>query len=185
MVVKKQMNSAHINLSRTIVLVGLMGAGKTTIGKVLAKTLGVKFVDSDKEIETAAHMEIPEIFAKYGEAYFRAGEKKVIARLLNDPPHVLATGGGAFVDSDTRALIKNKALSIWLQTDLDELMARVKHKPNRPLLKTPDPKAKLKELMEIRYPIYAKSDITVSSRGTDPKKIVDDIIEKLKNYEQK
>src|ERR1044071_5999715 len=139
--------------ARAIVRVGMMGAGKSSIGRRLALRLGVPFVDADAEIEKAAGMTIPDIFAIHGEPDFRAGEARVIARLLESPPQVLATGGGAFMNADTRALIGVKGVSIWLKADFDVLMRRIRRRHDRPLLKTDDPGATLKKLMDERYPI--------------------------------
>jgi shikimate kinase len=153
------------NLSpcRSIVLVGLMGAGKTKIGRRLAVRLNLPFFDSDEEIEAAAGETIEEIFANRGEAVFRDGERRVIARLLQGPVQVLSTGGGAFMDPATRRIIAARGVSIWLRAGLDVLFARVSRRSNRPLLKTPDPRAVLAELIERRYPIYAEADVTVDS----------------------
>lgn len=148
---------------RTVVLVGLMGAGKTCIGKRLAKLLGMKFADADAAIEQAAGCTIPEIFAQHGEAAFREGERRVLARLLDDPPHVLATGGGAFMDKVTRARIKDRAVSIWLRADLEVLMRRTARRGNRPLLKHGDRRAVLERLIAERHPVYAQADIAVES----------------------
>lgn len=145
-----------------------MGAGKTCMGRKLAASLGVPFVDADSEIETAAACSIEDIFAQHGEAEFRAGERRVIARLLRQPPHVLATGGGAFMDPHTRKTIHNKAISIWIRADLDLLLKRTARRDNRPLLKQGDPRQILSALMEKRYPIYAKADITVDSVDGPP-----------------
>jgi shikimate kinase len=149
--------------SRSIVLVGLMGAGKTKIGRRLAARLNLPFFDSDEEIEAAAGETIEEIFANRGEAVFRDGERRVIARLLQGPVQVLSTGGGAFMDPATRRIIAARGVSIWLRAGLDVLFARVSRRSNRPLLKTPDPRAVLAELIERRYPIYAEADVTVDS----------------------
>jgi shikimate kinase len=151
---------------RTIVLVGLMGAGKTKIGRRLAARLDLPFFDSDEEIEAAAGESIEEIFANRGEAVFRDGERRVIARLLMGPPHVLATGGGAFMDPQTRRIIAERGVSVWLRAELDVLFARVSRRTNRPLLKTPDPRAVLAELIERRHPIYAEADLTIDSGDT-------------------
>jgi shikimate kinase len=155
---------AALRLNRTLVLVGLMGAGKTSVGKRLAALLGVSFTDSDTRIVEAAGMSIPEIFASLGEAAFRDGERRVIARLLGERPGVLATGGGAFVEPRTRAEIKARAASVWLRAELDLLWDRVRDRPGRPLLQTADPRATLAELDRRRSPIYAEADITVDSR---------------------
>jgi shikimate kinase len=148
---------------RTIVLVGLMGAGKTKIGRRLAMRLGLPFFDSDNEIETAAGETIPEIFRNRGEALFRDGERRVIARLLAQPVHVLATGGGAFMDPGTRAAITLRGVSVWLRADLDVLVARVARRSNRPLLHQDEPRTVLAALIERRYPVYAQSDLVVDS----------------------
>jgi shikimate kinase len=153
---------------RTIVLVGLMGAGKTKIGRRLAARLHLPFHDSDEEIEAAAGETIEEIFANRGEAVFRDGERRVIARLLQGPVHVLATGGGAFMDPATRRVIAERGVSVWLRAELDVLFARVSRRSNRPLLKTPDPRAVLAELIDRRYPIYAEADVTVDSGEGPP-----------------
>ena len=166
-------------LARTLVLVGLMGAGKTSVGKRLATLLGVPFTDSDVEIATAAGMSIPEIFSVRGQADFRAGEARVVARLLEGGPQVLATGGGAFMNSDTRRLIALKAISVWLRADFDVLMKRIKRRSDRPLLHTADPEATLKALIEQRYPVYALSDLTIDSRDVLHDVIVDELIEAL------
>ena len=151
----------------TIVLVGLMGVGKTTVGRRLANCLGIPFVDADAEIEKAAGCEISSIFKSYGEAAFREGEKKVICRLLSDPPHVLATGGGAFMNDTTREAIKDRATSVWLDADIDTLVERTGRKNTRPLLANGDPKEILTNLANERNPIYAEADIRVLS-GTGP-----------------
>jgi shikimate kinase len=154
--------------SRTVVLVGLMGAGKTKIGRRLAARLELPFFDSDDEIEAAAGETIEEIFNNRGEAVFRDGERRVIARLLHGPVHVLATGGGAFMDLQTRRIIAQRGVSVWLRADLDVLFTRVSRRTNRPLLKTPDPRAVLAELIERRHPIYAEADITIDSGSGPP-----------------
>jgi shikimate kinase len=148
---------------RTIVLVGLMGAGKTKIGRRLAARLNLPFFDSDTEIEAAAGETIEEIFRNRGEAVFRDGEHRVIARLLGQPVHVLATGGGAFMDPATRALIIRRGVSVWLRADLDVLLARVARRNNRPLLQRQDPRTVLAALIERRHPIYAEADVTIDS----------------------
>ncbi len=156
--------------SRSIVLVGMMGAGKSSVGRRLAARLEVPFVDADNEIEDAAGMTIPEIFAKHGESYFRAGEARVLARLLEGGPQVLATGGGAVMDARTRALIAQQGVSVWLKADLDVLMKRTKRRSDRPLAE------RMKELMPLREPYYAQSDIVVQSREEAHDVIVDEII---------
>jgi shikimate kinase len=155
-------------LNKTIVLVGLMGAGKSCVGKRLAACLGLPFVDADREIEAAAGCSISDYFAVHGEKTFRDGERRVIQRLLGNPPHVLATGGGAFMDPSTRALIKERALSIWLKAELDQLLKRIGRRNDRPLLQNVDPSAKLAELMEVRYPVYSEADLTVESADGPP-----------------
>jgi shikimate kinase len=147
----------------TIVLVGLMGAGKTSIGRRLAHALNLPFRDADEEVERAAGRSVAEIFAALGEAAFRDGERRVIARLLDDPPHVLATGGGAFMNAETRKLIKERALSVWLQADVEVLARRVARKNDRPLLHGRDARQVLTALAEERYPIYAEADLAVES----------------------
>ncbi|KKB78361.1 shikimate kinase [Devosia soli] len=167
---------------RPVVLVGMMGAGKTTVGRRLATRLGRRFLDSDEEIEKAAQMTIPEIFAQRGEPEFRAGEMRVISRLLKENDLVLATGGGAFVNSETRRLVKDGAVSVWLKADLDILFERVSRRSNRPLLKTADPRATLEKLIEDRYPIYAEADVTVLSRDVPQDSVAADIITALLNH---
>jgi shikimate kinase len=168
-----------ITLDRTVVLVGLMGAGKTSLGRRLARRLGVEFVDADHEIELAANCTVAEIFEREGEAAFRAGERRVIARLLEAPPHILATGGGAFMDAETRRRIRARALSIWLRADLETLVARVARRTHRPLLAGRDPRAVLEHLMTIRHPIYAEADIVVDCVERTPERMVDVIIDAL------
>jgi shikimate kinase len=174
------------NLSpcRPIVLVGLMGAGKTKIGRRLATRLGLPFFDSDEEIEAAAGETIEEIFANRGEAAFRDGERRVIARLLQGPVQVLSTGGGAFMDPATRRIIAARGVSIWLRAGLDVLFARVSRRSNRPLLKTPDPRAVLAELIERRYPIYAEADVTVDSGEGPPDATASRVIAALAHCER-
>lgn len=164
---------------RSIVLVGMMGAGKSSIGRRLALRLGIPFIDADAEIEKAAGMTISDIFAVRGEAEFRAGEARVISRLLEGGPQVLASGGGAFVSPDTRAAIKAKGISIWLRADFDVLMKRIRRRQDRPLLKTADPAATLRQLMEQRDPVYALADLTVQSREVTHDRIVDEIVSAL------
>lgn len=162
---------------RSLVLVGMMGAGKSSVGRKLALRLGLPFVDADTEIETAAGMTIPEIFQVRGEPEFRAGEARVIARLLESGPQVLATGGGAYVNAETRSLIAQKAVSVWLKAEFDVLMRRIKRRSDRPLLRTPDPAATLQRLMDERYPVYAFADVTIESRDVSHEVIVDETIE--------
>lgn len=165
-----------------IVLVGLMGAGKTTIGRRLAEKLGLVFVDADHEIELAAGQTIPEIFAQHGETYFRDGERKVIARLLDNGAQVLATGGGAYMNVETRKVIRRHGISIWLRADFDLLMARVRRRSNRPLLQNDDPEAVMRKLIAERYPVYAEADITVDSRDIAHTSIVNTIIKTLARW---
>jgi shikimate kinase len=164
---------------RSIVLVGMMGAGKSSIGRRVALRLGIPFIDADAEIEKAAGMSISDIFAIRGEAEFRAGETRVIARLLESGPQVLATGGGAFVNSETRAAVAAKGISIWLKADFDVLLKRIRRRHDRPLLKTEDPGATLRKLMQERDPIYALADLTVQSRDVLHDRIVDEIVSAL------
>ena len=166
---------------RSIVLVGMMGAGKSSVGRKLASRLGLAFVDADSKIEEAAGMSIPDIFETRGEAEFRSGEARVIARLLDGGPQVLATGGGAFMNSVTRTLIRTKAMSVWLKADFDVLMKRIKRRSDRPMLKTADPAATLKHLMDVRYPIYAEADVTVESREVVHEVIVEEILDRLRS----
>ncbi|WP_119274075.1 shikimate kinase [Taklimakanibacter deserti] len=165
-----------------IVLVGLMGAGKTTVGRRLAEKLGLAFVDADHEIELAAGQTIPEIFARHGEAYFRDGERKVIARLLENGAQVLATGGGAYMNGDTREAIRRHGIAIWLRADFDLLMRRVRRRSNRPLLQNADPEAVMRKLIEERYPVYAEADLTVDSRDVAHTSIVNTIIRNLARW---
>src|SRR6516165_9282173 len=165
--------------TRLIVLVGMMGAGKSTIGRRLAARLGVPFVDADTEIELAHRMPIPDIFETYGEAYFRDGEARVIARLLEAGPAVLATGGGAFMREETRGRIGTRAISIWLKADADVIMRRVRRRADRPLLHTTDPAATVGRLMTEREPVYQHADLTICSRDVPHDKIVDECIEAL------
>ncbi|HEY8351471.1 MAG TPA: shikimate kinase [Sphingomonadales bacterium] len=172
-------------LDRPIVLVGLMGAGKTTIGRRLAARLGVPFVDSDAEIETAAGRTIREIFEDFGEAEFRAGERKVIARLLEEGPMVLATGGGAFMDPDTRARVREAGISVWLKADIPLLVERVGRRDTRPLLRQGDPAEVLERLAAQRYPFYAEADITVESGAGPHENVVDEIVRALNDFVSK
>ncbi|MCB1510676.1 MAG: shikimate kinase [Hyphomicrobiaceae bacterium] len=164
---------------RTIVLVGLMGCGKSSVGRRLAVQLGMTFVDADEEIERAAGHSIPEIFAKYGEEHFRDREAKVIFRILESGPQVLATGGGAFMRADTRDSIRDRGISVWLKADLPVLMQRVSRRSDRPLLRTADPEATMRGLMAERYPVYAEADITIESRDVSHDVIVSEIVEAL------
>jgi shikimate kinase len=168
--------------ARSIVMVGIMGCGKSAIGRRLASRLGLPFVDADDEIEAAARKTIPEIFADHGEAYFRDGERKVIARLLRHGPQVLATGGGAYMNAETRSNIRNQAVSVWLRAELPVLMRRVMRRDNRPLLKSSDPEAVMRTLMEQRYPVYAEADIVIDSREVMHEVIVDEIVAALNRH---
>lgn len=167
---------------RTIVLVGLMGAGKTNIGRRLAALLDLPFKDADAEIEAAADETIEEIFSNRGEAAFREGEARVMARLLEEPVHVLSTGGGAFMDKETRALIRERGISVWLRADIDILLARVARRSNRPLIKQGDPREVLEKLIAQRYPIYAEADIIVDSLDAPAESTVASVVEALLHY---
>ncbi|MGO8910883.1 MAG: shikimate kinase [Bradyrhizobium sp.] len=165
--------------ARSVVLVGMMGAGKSTIGRRLSARLGMPFLDADAEIEAAAGMSIPDIFESRGEPDFRDGEARVIARLLDSGPAVLATGGGAFMRQDTRDRIRDKAVSIWLKADAGIIMRRVKRRSDRPLLQTADPEATVGRLISEREPVYQQADLTIWSRDVPHEKIVDECIEAL------
>jgi shikimate kinase len=168
---------------RSIVLVGMMGVGKSSVGRRLAARLAIPFVDADTEIEKAAGMSIADIFDRHGEAYFRSGEARVIARLLEGGPQVLATGGGAFMNADTRALVKVKGASIWLQAEYDVLARRISKRRNeRPLLQTADPAETLRQLLIEREPTYAQADLTVQSREVAHDAIVADIMSALVSF---
>ena len=169
---------------RTVALVGLMGAGKTTIGRRLAQALALPFVDADEAIVAAAGRSIEDIFAERGECEFRRGERQVIARLLDGPPHVLATGGGAFIDPRTRALMKERAISIWLKAPIDVLMKRVSKRDHRPLLKEADPRAVMQRLMDERYPIYAEADLTIETGAGPHNSAVAHILTALRKHLQ-
>jgi shikimate kinase len=158
----------------------MMGAGKSSVGRKLGARLGLAFVDADTKIEEAAGMSIPDIFETRGEAEFRSGEARVIARLLDGGPQVLATGGGAYMNADTRALVRTKAVSVWLKADFDVLMKRIKRRTDRPMLKTADPAATLKQLMDVRYPVYAQADITIESREVLHEIIVEEILDNMR-----
>src|SRR6188472_2058770 len=165
---------------RSVVLVGMMGAGKSTIGRRLAARLRLPFLDADIEIETAAGMSIPDIFETHGEPDFRDGEARVIARLLDSGPCVLATGGGAFMREETRKRIADKAISVWLKADLDVIMKRVKRRADRPLLQTEDPVATVARLLEAREPVYQGAELTIWSRDVPHDRIVDECLEALR-----
>jgi shikimate kinase len=164
---------------RSIVMVGLMGCGKSAVGRRLAVKLGLPFVDADEEIERAAGKSIEDIFADHGEPYFREGERKVLARLLRSGSQVLATGGGAFMNAETRAAIAHSGISVWLRAELPLLVRRVAKRSNRPLLKTGDPETVMRNLMEVRYPVYAEADITIDSRDVPHEVIVGETLEQL------
>jgi shikimate kinase len=165
---------------RSIVLVGMMGAGKSTIGRRLGARLRLPFLDADIEIEAAACMSIPEIFETRGEPYFRDGEARVIARLLDSGPAVIATGGGAFMREETRNRIREKAVSLWLKADVDTIMKRVRRRADRPLLQTADPAATVSRLLEAREPVYQSADLTIASRDVPHDRIVDECIDALR-----
>jgi shikimate kinase len=171
--------------ARSVVLVGLMGAGKSTVGRRLAQKLGLPFRDADHEIEAAAGMTIPDIFAIYGETYFRDGERRVIARLLQEGPIVLATGGGAFMSEETRARIRERGVSVWLRADLDVLMRRVRKRTNRPLLQNADPEGTMRKLIEARHPVYAQADLTVESHEAPHDRVVHEVARGLKAWLEK
>ncbi len=166
-------------VAKTVALVGLMGAGKSSIGRRLAQRLGLPFIDADSEIEAAADATIEEIFQRHGEAAFRDGERRVIARILDGPVHVLATGGGAFMDASTRAVIGARAISVWLRADIELMLARVGRRNNRPLLKGGDPRAVLEQLIAQRYPIYAQADITIDSVDGPPEATLERVMAAL------
>jgi len=168
--------------SHPIVLVGLMGAGKSSVGRRLAEKLKLDFVDADHEIETAAGKSISEIFADHGEPYFREGERRVIARLLGNGAQVLATGGGAYINDETRARIQEHGVSVWLNAPLQLLMKRVMKRQDRPLLKAEDPEAVMKKLIETRYPVYGTADVTVESRDVQHGQMVNDVIRALAQW---
>ncbi|TGQ67404.1 shikimate kinase [Mesorhizobium sp. M00.F.Ca.ET.186.01.1.1] len=165
--------------NRSIVFVGLMGAGKTAIGRKVGSMLSLPFIDSDQEIEGVSRMTVPELFERYGETEFRALEQRVILRLLENGPQVLSTGGGAFMNAQTREAIAAHGVSIWLKAELDLLMDRVSKKQNRPLLKSPDPRGVLEKLMGERYPVYATSDVTVPTRDDRKEVIASEVISAL------
>lgn len=168
--------------SRSIVFVGLMGAGKTAIGRKVASLLALPFIDSDQEIESVSRMTIPELFERYGESEFRALEQRVILRVLESGPQVLSTGGGAFMNGQTREAIQAHGVSVWLKAELDLLMERVSKKQNRPLLKNPDPRSVLERLMAERYPVYATADVTVPTRDDRKEVIAAEVIEALERH---
>jgi shikimate kinase len=168
---------------RSVVLIGMMGVGKSSIGRRLGARLGIPFVDADAEIERAAGMSIADMFTRHGEAAFRSGEARVIARLLNGGPQVLATGGGAAMNAATRSLIQERGVSVWLSAEFELLLRRIsKRKAERPLLQTGDPAATLRELLAVREPIYAQADLTVQSRDVPHDAVVAEIIERLADF---
>ena len=169
----------QMTLHRTVALVGMMGAGKTSIGRRLATRLQVPFRDADHEIEAAAGLTVAEIFAKFGEPYFRDGEKRVIARLLGEPPHVLATGGGAFMDETTRTAMRDAAFTIWLKAPVALLLSRVKKRETRPLLREGDMRQTMEKLLAVREPVYAQADLTIDSVDEPHGRAVEHIIEAL------
>jgi shikimate kinase len=174
-----------LSLPRTVALVGLMGAGKTAIGKRLALRLGLPFVDADDEIERAAGCTVSEFFERFGETEFRNGERRVISRLLEGAPHVLSTGGGAYMDPDTRAVLRERALTIWLRAELDVLYDRVKRRSNRPLLAQGNPRETLERLMAVRYPVYAEADIVVESSAQPADVTTEQALEALRRHLEK
>lgn len=170
---------------RNLVFVGLMGAGKSAIGRLTASALGIPFVDSDHEIERVSRMTISELFAAYGEDEFRALEARVIKRLLNSGPRVVSTGGGAYINERTRRHIKRSGLSLWLNADLDVLWERVNKRDTRPLLKTENPKQTLENLMKARYPIYAEADLSVLSRDVKKEVMVEEVLTAISSLQKK
>jgi len=178
----KTKSAKALNLHRSLVLVGMMGAGKTAVGRRLATVLDLPFIDADEEIEAAAGCPITDIFALHGEAAFRDGERRVIKRLLKQPPCILATGGGAFMDERIRDLIADAGISVWLKADLDTLWQRVRRRGNRPLLNTKNPKQTLEALMQTRYPVYAEADITVESSEGPLDETVKRVVADVKRY---
>lgn len=167
---------------RSVVFVGLMGAGKTAIGRRVAQLAGLPFIDSDHEIESVSRMTIPELFESYGEPEFRALETRVVQRLLETGPQVVSTGGGAFMNDQTRAAVARSGISLWLKADLDLLMSRVTRKQDRPLLKDPDPRGVMQRLMDVRYPVYATADITVQSREASKDEIARTVLQALYDW---
>lgn len=174
--------SARLTLSKPLVLIGMMGAGKTSVGRQLAHKLGLPFIDADHEIEAAAQATIAEIFERDGEAVFRSGERRVISRLLDGPVCVLATGGGAFMSAETRAKIRERAISVWLRADLDLLTRRVGRRRDRPLLHEGEPREVLARLLALRSPVYAEADVVVDSGEQTPDQVADAVIAAVKSY---
>ncbi len=169
-------------LDRPVVLIGLMGSGKTRLGRLLSDALGLPFADSDDEIENAAGMSVAEIFERFGEDYFRDGERRVVRRLLEDGVKIIATGGGAIMNAETAALVWEKAVSVWVRADLSVMLERTGRNDRRPLLRRGDPEAILKDLMAKRYPVYEKADIVVDSHSGAVETIVDQALEKLDEF---
>lgn len=167
--------------TRSIAVVGMMGAGKTVIGRRVAARLGLDFVDTDHEIESAACLTIPEIFERHGEAYFRDRECRVVSRLIGDGPRVVATGGGAFIHASTRSALRSGAVTVWLKAEFDVLMRRVRKRSNRPLLHTLDPETTMKRLIAERYPIYAEADVTVLSRDGAQEHVAEEVLAALES----
>lgn len=178
---KRRLILSHLG-DRLIVLVGMMASGKTSVGRLLAQRLGIPFVDSDQEIEIAAKMSVPEIFTMRGEAEFRGGERRVIARILKHGPRVLATGGGAFMNEETRAGIATRGVSIWLKADVETLYRRAKRRSNRPLLQNEDPEGTIRKMIEVRYPLYSLSDITIQSEDGPYDATVDALMAALMQF---
>ncbi len=176
------LNMNSLSDGKFIVLVGLMGAGKTSIGRMLAEHLGIPFIDADAEIEKAAGCPIEEIFRLYGEQAFRDGERRVIARILDGSSSVLATGGGAFMAEETRAVIREKGISVWLRADVEVLYQRTRRRSNRPLLENDDPLGTLQRLADVRYPVYAEADITVDTAREKPSETMGRILIELENW---
>ena len=174
---------ARMKLNRTVALVGMMGAGKTSIGRRLAARLEVPFCDADHEIEAAAGLTVTEIFARFGEPYFRDGERRVIARLLGDAPHVLATGGGAFMDESTRMAMRNAAFTIWLKAPVELLLSRVKKRETRPLLKDGDMRQTMERLLQVREPVYAQADLVIESTEEGQGVAVERVLAALRQQE--
>ena len=175
-------SSSPLSVPRTVALVGLMGAGKSAIGKRLALRLGLPFVDADDEIERAAGCSISEFFERFGEAEFRAGERRVISRLLGGPQLVLSTGGGAYMDTETRTLMRKHAITVWLRADLEVLYERVRKRTHRPLLRQGDPKDILARLIDQRYPVYAQADLVVESTAQPPDVTTDQVLDALRRH---
>jgi shikimate kinase len=176
---RQAQSAGQLRLDQPVVLIGMMGVGKSTVGRLLAAQLGVGFVDTDEEIEKAADLSVTEIFERFGEEYFRDGERRVIARLIGEGPRVIATGGGAFINEQTRALIKEKCHSVWIDAEMDVLVARVSRRGHRPLLIGRDPREVLVGLFEKRAPIYAEADFHVRSDAAPHGNTVEQILKAL------